>query len=629
VRRIKFITFALVAVACRPPLNTPARGTGNLSALAAQGLEEVHGASKLRAIAFAEGSVWAVDPATGEELWEAPIRPFGRPAATRRTLVIPLRGREVVAVDVDTGERLWTRALPGEALTGLAVDDIGVIATALDERPRYRSVVSALSVIDGQPLWVRPSTALLGVPAAAGGNAFIPTGGGILALSSRTGRILGELPQDQTWVQRVERVGDTLLGISREGFIDLLGGGSTFYRIQTGDVPAFDDVQGFDPGLQQADGIAFRLLAGVTPGAPRDAIFMGRRVLMGLRLDPTGRPIEARWVHLQIEPGEFVAMHVESSRILVVREDGGILHFEPSTGRRTAGLTGHRIVFGAVFVGGEPPARLPPSSTARADRAIGKLLGVLDDPDPRMLPAQFLALDLLWRNDDPRVRDHVRDFAVRDGALPTLRDYAKAHVEGSIWGRADEDSLADLLEILAPGGSNDAVDSAIVDVVTAGGPAALHRLVELLNDPGSPASTIEAAAWALRELDHSEAVEGVTNFVLRYHADEGVAAESDAVYLGLQLLLAQATEPRPARHDARAADLALATIRRILESEFAAPSVRAFLQAHTIDRSVLVGRDDSAFASPDPRSTDASTASGAMEEDASIGSTDDDGIEPL
>jgi len=566
---------------CMKPLSSQGRATSNVPALAQSSLAHAEGTElPFFALLIGQGDVWAIDPITGQERWRRPLRAFGEPAVSGSFVLVPVLGQELVALDAADGNTLWSAPIPGEALTGIAADRDGVIVTALSDRRRFRSVMLGLSRVDGAVRWRRESRALLGDPAALGGQGFVPFEDSVAVVSTRSGRILGRMRAvTEHPLERVERHGDMLLAACPEGFVDLQGGGRRFYPVSTGEIEVFDERAGFAPWLGDREGIEFRLLAGLHPGAPRDAIFMGRRVLAALRLDPRGRPIDVRWIHVQAELEEFVALEVTRSAVWVMREDGALLQFDPSTGRRAAGIVTRGPIIGATFVGGEPGGGLPEQMPRRSHTTLTRMLLLLDDPDPRLLPAQSLVLEVLWRSPYPDIRAHVQDLAA--GTAPSvLVRKAQELASGAVWGLADELSLATTLRTLEHPAAAKQLGFAELakDVVRSGGPEALERLVELLADPGTPAAALEAIMIALRSLDDPRSVPGVAGFVRRYYADPEVADESLAIFLGLEVLLSQAALRRPPRRDPAVSDEALALLREILAAEFTAPKVRAFLR---------------------------------------------------
>lgn len=557
-------------------------------------------ATKNRLVLFTQGEAIGIDVATGDEVWRRPLRPFGQPATFGDLVVVPTRGQRAVGIDAAHGSILWEAKLPGQALTGLAVSERWVIVTALaDARVMAatgdRSVVAVLSSHDGNRRWQRRSHELLGVPAAVGNIGYLAQGHNVLALKLRTGRVLSQLASPgQVPLGRVERHGNTVLAGGENTFVDLSDGGQTIYRVDSGDGEAFTSVHGLEPGLGHEDGLRFHLLPSAGLGAPRNAVFLGRRAIVQVRLDPKGRPVEARWVHLRFDQHEYIAVHPTATRVLAVRDDGTLLQLDAATGRE---IDEHKATFaplGSAFVGALGPA-LDNASAVQARTVVALLLGLLEDPDPRLLPVQRLAIDLLWRNEDPAVRTHVQDLARRimrpdDRAESVqLREHANLRVQG-VWGRADQDSVALLLKILAPKTTDRRrLTEAMREVVSAGGPAVIPKLLELLNAPGLGSNELVALARALRDLGDPRALVGVCEFIVRYHADPEVVQESKSIYYALEMVIAQALPEVPARIDVEDRHQAQQTLRLLLDDEFTVPQVRAFIEQRIPSRKALDG----------------------------------------
>jgi hypothetical protein len=564
------------------------------SAVLARGLS--HDAPVLdqpRLVLFTAADAVGVDPSTGAVKWRRPLRVFGQPATYGRLVIVPARGHRLLALDADTGTVLWYARIPGQAFTGVAVSERFAIVTALADPPPVRrrgkspraatrSVIAGFAVADGRRRWTKHTEALAGVPAAAGRFGYVPVGERVIAVRLRTGRVVTQLdPPANVDFERIERHGDTLLAAGPDAFLDLYDGGRTVYRVQTGGDPAFGEVEGMDPGLGHDDGVAFRLLAVGGAGAPRNALFLGRRAIYFLRLDPNGRPVQARWLHVRHDQREYVAMHATKRRILLVRDDGAITHLDRRTGRVTAEISGSTAPVGAIFVGRDPPADDRDDPIER-ETVIAGMLGLIEDLDPRLLPAQRLAIDVLWRNEDPQIRAHVIDVArgimrPDDGEdSQLLRARAGAALRGT-WGRGDEASVRRLLEELEPSATSSIVDASR-EAVSAGGPTVIPKLVALLSNPRVDSEDLDAVTRALRDLDDPRAVEGVCEFVVRYHADPEIVDESLAIFYGIELIIAVAAPPHPDRVDEVHRARARETLHALLADEFTVPSVRAFIE---------------------------------------------------
>lgn len=582
-------TLALLAACAGRPIPDTRSDPPRFSAVLARGLaHEPPMLDPPRLVVFSAAEAIGIDPTTGEARWRRPLRVFGQPASYGRLIVVPVRGQQLLALDADTGITEWSAKIPGQALTGIAISERFVIVTGLADPPRprarkpMRSVIAGFSSIDGERRWMRETEALAGVPAAAGPFGWVPVDGEVLALRLRTGRLVTRLdPPADVDFERIERHGDTLLAAGPDAFLDLYDGGRTVYRVQAGSGPAFGEVEGMDPGLGHDDGIAFRLLPGTGTGAPRNALFLGRRALFFVRLDPKGRPVRARWLHLRHDQREYVAMHATKNRVLLVRDDGAITHLDRATGRVKEEIAGRVEPVGASFVGRDPYAD-DGEDTIERETVIAGLIGLIEDPDPRLLPAQKLAVDVLWRDEDPQVRAYVVDLArgiMRpDGAEESivLRKHARRSLRGA-WGGGDEESVQKLLVKLEPSATSSLADASR-EAVAAGGPPVIPKLVALLSNPRVEPGDLDAVTRALRDLDDPRALEGVCDFVVRYHADQEIVDESLAIYYAIELILAVALPPLPERVDAADRARARQTLQALLRDEFTVPSVRAFIE---------------------------------------------------
>lgn len=544
-------------------------------------------------VVFSDSKAVGVDPSSGEKTWERPIRAFGQPATFGNLVVLGVAGNKVLCLDAETGRIVWQANLPGQALTGLAISERWVVVTTLateQEQAKVgaRSVVVAYGANTGRRRWIRYSGRLLGVPAAAGRFGFVPTGDEVLALSLRSGRVLSRLsPAHDIGFSRVERSGGTLLAGAGDQFVDLADGGSTLYEVQAGphrDV--FEGVQGMDPGMGHDDGIAFKLLPAAGAGAPRNALFVGRRAIFFLRLDGKGRPVTARWVHTRYDQHEYVAVHPTRSVVLAVREDGAVVHIDRRSGRVREQFDGHVRPMGAAFVGRAPPVD-DSESPVDNETMVATLVGLVEDPDPRLVPAQRLAIDLLWRNDEPLIRQQVTDLALGivrpagDDASEALRKHASTRVK-TPWGRADAESLDLLLDRLGGNRKPDTKLTELVDeAVAAGSPKVVPKLVSLLNDPALRADELVSVAKALRNLSDARALKGTSDFIIRYHADPDIVGESKAIFYALELVIAHAQPEIPQRVEDEDRATAQLILSELLADEFTVPEVRAFIDANT------------------------------------------------
>jgi hypothetical protein len=581
-----------VAFGCSGRLLRPdVRPHGNFAAVIARGLAdspEQHGPPL--AVLFGEGDAIAVDLRTGETRWRRPIRVLGAPAVSGRRVAVPVRGHRLLLLDADTGATIWDRPLPGEALTGITLNDRRVVATVVTGELDPRSLAVALSAADGRTRWTRRSPILLGVPATLGRQVFVPTSEDVVVLAQGRGREVARMraPPEVGVLGRVEVHGRKALAAGAHAFVDLHGGGQTVYHIDPHTAPAFRVVDGLDPGVGHSDGVAWTLRPSASAGAPREAVLMARRVALGIRLDIDGRPALARWIHRQSDAHELVAVGVDARIATFVRDDGSILRLDLRDGHVVSQLAARGPTLGAVMVGISPSDDEDEDDAAAHDGASTQdaLLALLEDPDPRLVPAQRLAIELIWRHERPEVRTTLYDL-VQGGIRPetdpiteALRDHARAIMVGP-WGPSDEATLMELARALAAARQGqrqrDDLAGTVSRAVGSGSPVVLDELVALLDQPGLDADELVAITRALRDLGDHRAISGVAAFVLRYHADLDVVDESHAMLYALDYLVAQARDDAV---DPSASARAREVLTKLTEDRFTVPSLRAFLLEH-------------------------------------------------
>lgn len=433
---------------------------------------------------------------------------------------------------------------------------------------------------DGRIRWTRPSMTLLGVPAARGKAGFVPMGDRVVSVSLRTGRVLGTKATASPDIDRVERHGRTLLASDGDALIDLSVG--TRYDYEQDDAQLFTRVDGIEPGLGHHAGVVFRLLPPPGAGSPRDALFLGRRALIFVRLDERGRLSRARWVHARMDQREYVDFAAMPDTVLLVRDDGALVQLDRETGRVREELDGVVEPDGAAFVGYARPVEDREDSVDR-DTTIALLQGLIEDPDERLIPAQKLALTLLWRDTRPRVRRSVQDLALGitrpDGGDATLAlmDHADALLSGA-WGRGDPQTVRALVKrLMSSRLRGDALRDAVREAVEAGGTEVFAPLVRLLDAPELEAQELDHVALALRDMSAPETVEGAARFLTQYHADPEIVDASKAIYYLAELLAAHAQPDLPEHTTEHASTVAHEALGAVVDDEFTVPSLRAFI----------------------------------------------------
>jgi uncharacterized protein YceK len=535
---------------------------GNLAAAAA--LHETDEAAQTSVAAalplvvlIERAQVVAVDPIHGKQRWSLPLVVTGQPVASAHTVYLPVRGRGIVAVDRTRGTVRFTAQLPGEALTGLAVCEPMLVATVIDPDGRHPAQIVGVSTIDGDIRWRRPATDKMGIPEVTGAIAVVGIGRQAVALQLETGREVARIDVAGAHDRRAElervvhRRGMWFVG-SGTRWVDLAASQpeDAQHGLARSYAPAFRTHDGIDDGHGDDERLRLWLRWSTVDASPRDAILMARRAVISARLDSRGQPLRPRWSHVEPD-AELVAMEVSGNRVLLVREDGGLVEIDDDDGRVLRRIGGGAPVRGAlVLAGGE---RAIASPKRRDDpRVVADLVDLLAHDDERLLPAQRFAADLLWRSDDPDVRATVWRLAAADAHVGPLGDHARALVR-TPWGSRSDAEASELLTTLrarprfgrpehAVPSSAD-VDFAITRATGSGSPDVVLALGELLLAPTTRGDQLVQIIDVLAKLGDVRGYEPVAAFLMRYHADAEIVGESDAVHAAARLLLAQAEHP--------------------------------------------------------------------------------------
>ncbi len=560
---------------------------GNLLALAAKQGERADKHRKARplVILIEHDGLRAVDPVSATDRWRSSLKAQGHPAANETTVFVPLSGHRLAALDRLSGVVMWKVELPGEALSGLDANDTTVVATVVDHR-KGRSRAVGLSALDGQLRWMRRTDARLGSPAVVGSVALVPVGNQVVALGARTGwerarlDLGGTAPEGEDIIPAVERVsrsGEALYAGTDRQWVDLR-------TATSGRLDALDEVQGYghvfesNQGLDagHGDGERLRLWVDLSPTTVghRDAVFVCRRAVVAMRVDGDGTPHTAQWTYLSDGP-EFVGADVRDDRVVLVREDGVLVEVSRVDGSELDRIAGAGPTRGALLL--DLPQRSAKAAREKPERELrlAMIRDLILDPDPRLLPAQQLAVEILWRDDDADVRHAVERIARGDVraettvASATLRAHAAERL-AEPWGAATAEQVAALRDELHArpsflAGVKPATAVLARKAVAAGDAAMVADLVELLNHPSTQAADLDALVRALGELGTDEALGGVAKFLRRYHADEGVLYESAALTSAVDVLVVLPAHQPFLRH--------------VVDDPFTAPALRDYIVA--------------------------------------------------
>jgi hypothetical protein len=541
----------------------------------------------------------AIDPVTAQVRWWHATPVAGHPVASDTTVYVPLAGHRLMAVDRRTGVVNWKIELPGEAVTGIAVSEPIVVVSVVDHR-RGRSRLAALSSHDGALRWIRRSDRLFGAPAAVGRVVLAPLGDQVVAFRLHAGTERARLDVPSPAVSRTraegapayERVtvfGRSLLAGEGTRWVDLRaaidGEVEDLQRVDDGYGSVFAEFDGLDPGHGYDERLRFWVEFDETSAAPRSAVLLCRRAVLSVRLDPAGHATAGQWAYLADDDREFVAMDVGEHRVTLVREDGRILQLSRRSGVEIDRIEGGEATRGALVLDADAPVDGADQRPDRS-RALRMLADVVLDVDPRLLPAQRLVADLMWRDEDPWVRAAVVQLAQADvrsetsEAAAALRRHALDLVAGP-WGRPNDDETRELIADLSerPSFLDDRRPEAGVlarRAVRAGDATMLPHLVEHLLHPGTPATDLPEVVAALADLRQREAVEGLATFLRRYHADPQVVFESEALLRAVDVLVVRCSDAEP-DEDSELAKIASAALSEIAIDPFTEPSLREYI----------------------------------------------------
>jgi outer membrane protein assembly factor BamB len=143
----------------------------------------------------ADGGVRLVDTATGGERWSAPLKDWpGAPLHTAARVFAATISGQLVALDEQTGQRLWTVETARSLYSGALAFGEGALYA-----PSLGHDIVAVEATDGQVRWTRPVGELLAAPAVDQGVLLAGTADGdLVVLAAASGEEWARLPVGET-----------------------------------------------------------------------------------------------------------------------------------------------------------------------------------------------------------------------------------------------------------------------------------------------------------------------------------------------------------------------------------------------------------------------------------------------
>ncbi len=188
-----------------------------------------------------DGTLYAVEAASGHVKWhydsEAPA--YSAPIVSKGT-VIYASGRQLIAVEPETGNRRWAVALPGGTATDIVVADGRVLAVTTT------GLLIASDAASGAERWrypisATPAISALSTPAVSGSRVYISGADGSLHCVDLVNGL-------SKWMRAAQNAGDRATGSPAIGAGLVLTAGRT-----QGNLYAFDALTG-EPRWQKATG---------------------------------------------------------------------------------------------------------------------------------------------------------------------------------------------------------------------------------------------------------------------------------------------------------------------------------------------------------------------------------------
>jgi outer membrane protein assembly factor BamB len=478
------------------------------------------------------GGLVALDLGAGRELWRRPMAVDSEPVIGGPVVIIR-SGQEVLGLSLRDGRPLWRRSLPSLEFMGAAVEgDRAVLSfsTPGEQSGSFRRAEAwVLNASTGQRLWkLGPMDKQFGAPALHRGVVFLPWDRlSLSAFDVESGEELARLLSRDDVYSFVEAAGDGVYYGSTSAYrlTDQSASGlreeSDVYEPLVANAPPAatfhaDGYWGQEGGRNARRNIRFLwrgapMAQGQVQLADNALYFMYYRIVFAFVADSG----EVRWVRTLDQ--DLQAAAVVDGGIVVMGDGGHFWALDAATGAVTA----ERPADLAVANGTLDVASLPRGQAGGETQGTvrDQLLGVILDPDARLLPVRRFALALLGGVPQEEVTQDLLEIC-RDRSLPEplRRDSGIVLRSRQVGTQYLTAALADHYDFLAereapPVG---VIASALLHV---GERSATRLLLSHLTDPETPRDDLAGVAAALRDLGDEAIMGPVGQFLVRYHAD--------------------------------------------------------------------------------------------------------------
>jgi outer membrane protein assembly factor BamB len=502
----------------------------------------------------------------GKAHWTHAVRPASLPVIAGN-LVIVAENDQIVALDANTGTKVWSTANRGLGLRGAGNDGS---ATALVLGDSRKSLFLAISGSGGALASIETDTPL-GVPAARGGIAFVPWSNQyVSALDMKSGEESGRLLTREQVSRALDFGGRLYFG--ERGLVRLdekVRFASTNQASHVG-LPKVD-LPGkpgwIDSGMQNSTSEAnartkIRIYAAPAETAPGDLTLGGGtfaasyfRVLLGL----DAKSGTLSWVRSM--PADVVGGAAASSGFIVCDAAGKVWSLDRSGNDAGSLDLGSKIQLCVVDAGADPVASASPRGSLASQ--IGQALGELE---PDMAEAERYLVGELGKQSEPPVTKTLIDLSSSPRISPELRSETRRLL--SLRNNGTEYMLAALERhydfvsgVLLPPPVGPLADA----LAASGEIRAAPLLAKHLNDPANSADDVAHAARALVKLATKDEYEDLRTFFALYRATADDDALIAAVVASAEALLRVGGEPAESVIDRAAQDpLTQSDVRRAL-----------------------------------------------------------------